>query len=127
MKNIAIATLILSLSACASIVSGDGQIISVDTPNCPEARCKLLNEQGTYYVSDTPGTVNINKSASPMIIECKKGKFKETITVESGTEGMAFGNILAGGVIGAAVDMSTGAAYDYPTSIQHPLNCEDKG
>jgi hypothetical protein len=30
---------------------------------------------------------------------------------------MAFGNILFGGFIGAGVDMSTGAAYDYPDLI----------
>lgn len=30
---------------------------------------------------------------------------------------MAFGNILFGGVIGAAVDAGSGAAYDYPTLI----------
>jgi hypothetical protein len=30
---------------------------------------------------------------------------------------MAFGNILLGGVIGAAVDVGTGAAYDYPSLI----------
>ena len=34
--------------------------------------------------------------------------------VKSSTKGMAFGNILLGGFIGAGVDMSTGAAYDYP-------------
>jgi hypothetical protein len=30
---------------------------------------------------------------------------------------IAFGNILFGGVIGAGVDMASGAAYDYPTVI----------
>ena len=37
--------------------------------------------------------------------------------VKSGTKAMAFGNILFGGIIGAAVDTSTGAAYDYPDLI----------
>ena len=30
---------------------------------------------------------------------------------------MAIGNIIFGGVIGAGVDISTGAAYDYPNLI----------
>ena len=34
---------------------------------------------------------------------------------------MAFGNILAGGIIGAAVDMGTGSAYDYPSLISLEL------
>jgi hypothetical protein len=34
---------------------------------------------------------------------------------------MAFGNILFGGLIGVGVDMSTGAAYDYPALITVPM------
>ena len=37
--------------------------------------------------------------------------------VKSFTKGMAFGNILFGGIIGAGVDISTGAAFDYPSLI----------
>ncbi|MFC7513877.1 hypothetical protein ACFQUU_02545 [Herbaspirillum sp. GCM10030257] len=37
--------------------------------------------------------------------------------VKSSTKSMAFGNIIFGGIIGAAVDTSSGAAYDYPTLI----------
>jgi hypothetical protein len=39
------------------------------------------------------------------------------VSVKSSTKAMAFGNILFGGVIGAGVDVATGAAYDYPTLI----------
>tara|TARA_X000001036_G_scaffold308738_1_gene287403 strand:+ start:1955 stop:2380 length:426 start_codon:yes stop_codon:yes gene_type:complete len=124
MKKLVLMLSVLSVSACASIVSGDQQVVSVETPDCDGAKCKLSNEQGTYYVSPTPGTVTINKSASPMILECSKGNKKEMSTVESGTEGMAFGNILAGGIIGAAVDMGTGAAYDYPNVMTNPLQCD---
>ena len=67
----------------------------------------------------------INKSASTMKITCEKADAKQEIFVESHTAGMTFGNILAGGVIGAAVDMSTGAAYKYPEKVDHPLTCED--
>ena len=112
------------LTSCASIVSGDQQIVSVETPNCSKASCKLNNEQGTYYVTQTPGTVTVNRSASPIFLECKKNDIVETATIESGTKAMAFGNILAGGVIGAAVDMSTGAAYIYPDVLINPLECK---
>lgn len=39
---------------------------------------------------------------------------------------MAFGNILFGGVIGAGVDMSSGAAYDYPATLSIPMSCSPK-
>jgi hypothetical protein len=35
--------------------------------------------------------------------------------------GVAFCNILAGGIIGAAVDMSSGAAYKYPAQVIVPM------
>jgi len=123
MKKIFLLLPVLLLGACASIVQGDDQVVSVETPNCKGAECRMTNGQGTYFVSKTPGTVTINKSASAMQIECSKDGKTEISTVESNTEGMAFGNILAGGVIGAAVDMSTGAAYKYPSSMVNPLSC----
>jgi hypothetical protein len=122
MKYILIVSALL-FGACSSIVKGDTQNMSVTTPNCPGAECRLQNNQGTYFVASTPGTININKSASAMSIDCKKGSAQEIISVESGKEGMAFGNILAGGIIGAAVDMNTGAAYKYPELVEHPLSC----
>lgn len=39
----------------------------------------------------------------------------------SHTKSLAFGNILFGGVIGAAVDVGSGAAYDYPSLISVQL------
>lgn len=112
------------LSACASIVESDRQSIFIDTPSCPDAKCRLVNEQGQYYMPLTPGTVTVNKSTTPMSISCSKGGISETITIESATEGMAFGNLLFGGVVGGIVDVSTGAAYVYPPSVSHPLDCE---
>jgi hypothetical protein len=41
--------------------------------------------------------------------------------VKSKTKGMSFGNVLAGVIIGAGVDMGDGAAYDYPTEIVVPV------
>lgn len=40
---------------------------------------------------------------------------------------MAFGNILFGGIIGAGVDASTGAAYDYPSEVILPMQCSEPG
>jgi len=124
MKQLTLILLLFTLNACASIVEGDTQSLSLATPNCPNAQCKLTNEQGTFYINGTPGTVTVNKSTSPMSIICTKGEKSEMISVESGTESMSFGNILFGGIIGAGVDMSTGAAYVYPDHIEHPLSCK---
>lgn len=78
------------------------------------AICKLSNDKGTWFVT-TPGSVVVNRSYNDLIVRCEKeGVEPGLVTAKSSTKGMAFGNILFGGIIGAGVDISTGAAYDYP-------------
>ena len=111
------------ITSCASITQGDNQVVAVNTPLCEKAKCELRNEQGTYFVPVTPGSVNINKSASSLIVTCSKNDKSETISLDSSTQGATWGNILLGGIIGAAVDWTTGAAYKYDAMINHPLDC----
>ena len=119
--------LTLFLFNCASLTQGTNQIITVDTPNCPGAQCKLTNNDGTYFINETPGTVTINKSRSQLSVECYKGEDKSITSSSSSVENMAWGNILIGGIIGGGVDMATGAAYKYPGLVSHPLDCRNKG
>lgn len=109
------------LGGCASIVNGQNQSISVDTRTednqVAGAYCTLVNNKGTWYVT-TPGSATVNRSFEDMSITCKKDAHAPgVLTVKSSTKAMAFGNILFGGVIGAGVDVATGAAYDYPPLI----------
>lgn len=111
------------LSGCASIVSGTNQSVTVDTPSCAAALCKLTNDKGEWAVT-TPGSVVVHRAYGPLSIICAKEGFTSGVaSVNSTTKGMAFGNLLFGGIIGAGVDMGTGAAYDYPTSIMVPMTC----
>jgi hypothetical protein len=112
------------LQGCASIVSGTSQTLSVDTPGCGGARCELSNDKGKYFVPSTPGTVTISRSYNNLQIICsREGATSDPLSVASSTKGMAFGNILFGGVIGAGVDIGTGAAYDYPQLISVAMQC----
>jgi hypothetical protein len=105
------------LTSCASVTTGTNQSISVNTEPEKGATCELHNDKGTWYVSSTPGSVVVHRAYSDLNIVCRKGEKTGNTVVKSTTKGMAFGNILVGGIIGTGVDMSTGAAYDYPTSI----------
>jgi hypothetical protein len=59
-------------------------------------------------------------------VRCEKAGFQPGITAaKSTTKGMAFGNILFGGLIGAAVDAGSGAAYDYPSLIDVELGRDE--
>lgn len=109
------------LSSCASIVDGSSQSLSVNTVspsgNVPGAMCELDSNKGTWFVA-TPGTVTVHRAYDALNVKCTKDSYQPAVqTAQSSTKGMAYGNILLGGVIGAGVDMSTGAAYDYPNLI----------
>jgi hypothetical protein len=76
---------------------------------------------GIWYAT-TPASVTVHRSYQDLSIVCSlDGYDRGTLTVKSATKAMAFGNILFGGVIGAGVDIGTGAAYDYPALIKIPL------
>jgi hypothetical protein len=105
------------LAGCASITHGTSQSIAVDS-NPRGASCTLNNGNGTYYIKETPASVTVQRSASALTVTCDKdGGYHGAATSDSHTKAMAFGNIIAGGIIGGAVDAGTGAAYDYPPSV----------
>lgn len=123
MKTWAVAMLVglVSLGGCASIIDGSSQILSVKTmadgEDIPGAQCTLTNNKGVWYVT-TPGSLTVHRSYDDMNVKCSKDGYVANVgAVPSSTKGMAFGNILFGGLIGASVDMGTGAAYDYPSPI----------
>jgi len=126
MFRMTVAALAVCLTTgCASIVSGQNQSVSVKTNNngadVAGANCELKNDKGTWFTS-TPGSVTVRRSFNDLAVTCKvEGLDAGVANVKSSTKAMAFGNILFGGVIGAGVDMSTGAAYDYPEIINVPI------
>lgn len=110
------------LTGCASIVSGQNQGVAIKTVDAQGreiagARCELTNDDGKWLIT-TPNTASIDRSAQSLNIICKKdGISPGVLSVDSKTKGMAWGNILFGGIIGGAVDYNTGAAFDYPSFI----------
>lgn len=121
-NTIAVLSLTLLGSGCASIVTGHNQSVSVETRSkqggtVASANCKLSNDKGTWFVT-SPGSVSVRRSYVDLLVNCEKtDQTPGVASVKSSTKPMAFGNILFGGVIGAGVDIASGAAYDYPTLI----------
>ncbi len=123
MKTIlTISTVSLLMSSCASMTTGTNQSLSVHTEPHKEAACELSNDKGSWYIPSTPGSVIVNRAYGDLHIVCKKNVLSGTTKVKSSAKAMTFGNILVGGIIGAAVDAGTGAGYDYPSLIHVPLN-----
>ena len=111
------------LSGCASITGNTSQSISVQTkePTGAEvvgANCELTNSKGKWFVI-TPGTVGVSRSNDNMQLLCRKDGYEPGRNgIVSDTKGMMFGNIIFGGGIGAIVDHTSGAAYEYPSIFQ---------
>ncbi len=113
----------VALGGCAAITTGTSEPLSVETlastGEVTGATCKLVNSKGVWFVSSTPGSVTVHSAYGPLDVTCKKAGQKPGLaTVDSATKGMISGNLLFGGLIGAAIDAGTGVGYDYPALIQ---------
>lgn len=109
------------LTGCASITGSKNQPVSVQThekgKQITSANCTLVNDKGTWFVT-TPGSVVIQKSYQDIAVTCnKEGHNPGSAIFRSGANGGVWGNILAGGIIGYAVDSSSGAGFDYPSLL----------
>ena len=112
---------IAALSGCASIVGSSSQPVSVQAMKggspVSGATCELTNDKGSWYVT-TPGSVTVHKAFGDMSIKCQKESIDPALTTaKSSANGLVFGNILFGGIIGLAVDMGTGSGFDYPSMV----------
>lgn len=116
---VAVATVLGLLSgACSTIVEGtDQSVLIMSDP--PEASCKL-ERQGTVlaYVASTPGSVTVSKSKDMIAVTCEKDDhLPGSAVLDSEFQSMTVGNLLFGGIIGVAIDASSGAMNQYPTSV----------
>lgn len=108
---------------CASITENTNQNVSVQTRdrNGSEvigANYELSSLKGKWFVL-TLETVGVNRSNDDLRVLCRKDGYESGKNgVMSETKGMMFGNIVFSGPIGATVDHSSGAAYEYPSFFQ---------
>lgn len=115
------------LTGCASLTSGDDQVVSVETYSAAGpvsgANCKLQNKKGFYYVT-TPGSLRVLRDYGDMTVTCEKAGLPTSIVrVKSKTGYAVAGNILF--PIGAMVDVANGSAYAYPALMR--INMSEAG
>jgi hypothetical protein len=120
MKGIGALIALATLPACSSIIEGTTQQITINT-NPTGADCALKRQEEVIgRVAPTPGSVVIKKTKHDIVITCdKKGYQQATYLNHSGAAGATFGNIVAGGGIGWAIDSASGAdnKYDSPVNL----------
>ncbi len=105
---------IIVIAGCATIVKGTTQTVAIDTPGAPGASCGLSSPGIGSRSVVTPATIELDKSQHNIAVTCRKACFQDSVAmIPSYTEGMAAGNVIAGGVIGLGVDAATGAMNKY--------------
>src|SRR5262249_44746502 len=99
-----VAACVSALSGCATIVNGTTEKIQLSS--APDGAQATID--GTQTVT-TPTTVELSRDDEHTIIFHKDGYQDDTEKLTSSTSGWIWGNILAGGVVGAVVDAESGA------------------
>jgi hypothetical protein len=120
MKYSIAALLPFVLAGCATLLSGTEQQIKIITA-CKgiimPTTCFASNDKGNWSF-DTPSTIKVNKSALELTISCKGGLIGNyTYKATSNATLPMWGNIFAGGGVGALVDMQNSTGFEYPSII----------
>lgn len=108
------------LTGCASLLSEDVQELRV-TLLCRQrpvaVSCTATNDLGRWQFS-SPGKVLVRKDTSMLDITCRGGSTPRfTVSVPPMPSWTMAGNLLAGGLVGAAVDAYSGVGLEYPETI----------
>ncbi|WP_341887787.1 hypothetical protein [Variovorax sp. YR752] len=122
-RALALASLSLAFTGCASVVNDSTHPMKVETrteagQTVAGADCKLTNDYGSTAVK-SGDTAQVRRSSKDLDIVCKHPDDPDASAraISRANAGM-FGNIIIGGGIGAIIDHSKGTAYTYPTWVQ---------
>lgn len=108
----------LLATGCASIVEGTTQTLTIATDPAG-AECELSRGGEVIAVANpTPASVVVDKSQDDIAVACVlDDHLKSSGTLTSGFQGMTFGNLLFGGLIGIAIDAGSGAMHEYEPTL----------
>lgn len=122
MHRFAALALVALLPACATVVEGTSDTVTLST-NPAGATCTVdRNGERVAAVATTPGSVRIGKSRHDLNVTCtKEGYQPATVAASSKFTGATFGNVIAGGFVGVAVDAASGANNRYPSEVKLDL------
>src|SRR4051812_12102563 len=107
----------LSLTGCASIVTGTSQQVTIDS-NPGGAKCLVYRNGGRVHEGTTPMVFTIDKSGKDLDIACADAANHQARGVSrAGMQPWVLGNIIFGGLIGLVIDASSGAIVKYDTPV----------
>lgn len=101
-----LALIFLLIPGCASLMQGSTQQISVTS--IPPGATLVVDG---FQRLKTPAVVELSRKESHRLEFSLEGYHPEVVDIRQVSSNMVAGNIIAGGLIGYAVDHSTGAAF----------------
>ena len=111
------------LTGCASVTHGTTQNVKIETLSLAGklvdgARCRISNDRNDAEVRSGQ-TLSVRRSGENLGIECTHAGQPPARgqAISRANIGMV-GNVMIGGVVGAAIDAGTGAGFNYPSWIQ---------
>jgi len=111
------------LTGCASVTHGTTQNVKIETLSpagkvVDGARCRVSNDRNDAEVRSGL-TLPVRRSGENLSIECTQAGQPPARgqAISRANVGMV-GNVMIGGVLGAVIDASTGAGFNYPSWIQ---------
>lgn len=109
MKKVALLVCGVSLTSCATILSGTNEKISFTSePSGAKVLYKGVEKCTTPCVS------MLNKSLSAVNVEYKHTDFpSKNVSLNRSFNGVTVLNVLLGGIIGVGVDLATGSVMNY--------------
>ena len=118
--KLALLAMVGVLSGCATLLDEDTQEISVSL-QCKErlvrAQCVAENSKGRWMFR-APGVVQVNNDNGDLNISCKVQYMPQfTVSVSAMPTWNMAGNILLGGIIGAAYDLHNNTGFKYPETV----------
>jgi hypothetical protein len=108
------------LGGCASVFNDKTQVVSVRAV-CLErsvpANCVAENSRGRWAFR-APNEIVVAKDMYALKVTCKSVMVEQhTVHAPAVLQNAMAGNLLAGGVVGAAIDVGTGRGFAYPGNI----------
>lgn len=118
------AGVVLSMSRCATIISGSRQSVTFVAPENTR-----IYQDGVVIARVPEGATTVETKvkrelSSPLLMARHDDYADTPFTLKSKVNGVVFVNLLLGGLIGAGIDLATGAACKYPNYVEIEMQRE---
>ncbi len=108
------------LSGCASVLEDSRQVVSVRAvcgAQSMPAVCVAENSRGRWSFT-APRDIVVSKDLYALRVTCRSVLVEpHTVQVPAVVQGAVAGNVLLGGLVGAAIDLGSGRGLAYPSQV----------